>query len=147
MRQIKLASGDEVLVDDEDYEFLSRWKWKLHPQGYASRNSWQGDKYVTLLMHRVICQPLPGQEVDHRNGNKLDNRRLNLRSVDHSINQLNNGPQSNNSSGYRGISWSKSRQKWEVRVYRNGKSAYNKRFGSLSEAIDARRDVLRKLGV
>lgn len=41
MMQIPLYNGGFTLVDDDDYPFLSQWKWKRHPQGYASRTSWK----------------------------------------------------------------------------------------------------------
>lgn len=68
--EIKLANGKTVLIDDEDFEKLSGFQWKAHPQGYVS---------MEFLMHRFLMHPVPpGYVVHHRNGNKLDNRRENL---------------------------------------------------------------------
>lgn len=64
-----------VIVDDEDYEYLSAFKWQFTSNGYAKR------KYgkTSLLMHRVIAKTPDGLVTDHLNHNKLDNRKSNLR--------------------------------------------------------------------
>jgi hypothetical protein len=54
--------------------------------------------------------------VDHINGNSLDNRRDNLRLVTPQQNAMNRGPQINNTSGYKGVSWNKRSKKWQVSV-------------------------------
>lgn len=75
MKKIILASREAVLVDDADYKRLSHWRWHLSTKGYACRTG-PGDK--TILMHRVIAHAPKGMDVDHKNENKLDNRRSNL---------------------------------------------------------------------
>jgi len=64
-----------AIVDDEDYETLSVYKWQYTSNGYAKR------KYgkTSLLMHRVIAKTPKGLVTDHLNHNKLDNRKSNLR--------------------------------------------------------------------
>lgn len=82
MASIRLSDGSEALVDDADAEFLSRWRWKRHTQGYAARSSWVDGRYVTVLMHRAVAGAGPSHHVHHLNHNKLDNRRENLALVD-----------------------------------------------------------------
>ena len=84
MKEIPLSKGFVALVDDEDYEFLSQWKWHVNIRGtnkYAqSRKYIRGvgnDKMVK--MHRLVMKPKNGEDVDHINGNSLDNRKQNLR--------------------------------------------------------------------
>jgi hypothetical protein len=91
MAEIVLKSGDVVLVDDDDFAWLSRWKWKLHKEGYACRTGWDKVRqaWTCVLMHRVIVQPADGLEVDHINRQRLDNRRGNLREVTHQENCAN----------------------------------------------------------
>jgi hypothetical protein len=81
MREIKLSCGAKVIVDDEDYDWLSRWKWKKHRNGYAVRNTTENGKRMTIYMHREIARATPGQEVDHKHGRKYDNRRSQLKVV------------------------------------------------------------------
>lgn len=84
-KQIRLAQGFSTLVDDEDYDWLNQWKWHamVLREGnliYASRAVRGADgKQHPLMMHRFILNPPKGVEVDHMNGNALDNRRSNIR--------------------------------------------------------------------
>jgi hypothetical protein len=81
MKLIPLTQGKFALVDDEDYEYLSKFKWHAKKQTrkhfpdyfYAAR----GKKGI--LMHREILNISEDQNVDHKNGNGLDNRKENLR--------------------------------------------------------------------
>lgn len=82
MAEILLSSGDVCRVDERDYHTLSNWKWKRHPQGYASRTGYSAGTYVCHLMHRYILDAPEGMEVHHVNGDKLDNRRANLELVE-----------------------------------------------------------------
>jgi hypothetical protein len=78
MREIPLANGKGVaLVDDEWYLVLSRYKWHLTCKGYAERSVIAG---AGIMMHRVINMTPSQLQVDHINGNKLDNRACNLRA-------------------------------------------------------------------
>lgn len=83
-----------VIVDADMFEELSRYSWKLKPNGngthfYAVRNSSINGKNVTLRMHRVVLGYAGSLDVDHINRNTLDNRRINLRSVTRSENVRN----------------------------------------------------------
>lgn len=86
-KQILLTQDKFAIVDDEDFEYLNQWKWKLSTNGYAIRCPSNGKtedgryKYTTIRMHRVIMKPSFGFETDHINFDRLDNRRSNLRNV------------------------------------------------------------------
>ena len=134
MKQIPLSNGGFALVDDDDYPFLSQWKWKRHPQGYASRTSWKPHKWITILMHRLINKTGKGFETDHINGDKLDNRKANLRNVTHSQNERNKPLRSDNTSGYKGITWDKARQKWQAKTKHDRKMRNLGRFDTPEEA-------------
>lgn len=103
MKQIPLTKGMVSVVDDEDFEFLSQWKWcAIH----GKRDKWyagRGSTNSTVLMHRVILNPGYGLEVDHIDGNSLNNRRENIRLVPHSDNCKNRRASSNNTSGFNGV--------------------------------------------
>lgn len=86
-------------------------------------------------MHRKIVKAPVGKVVDHINGNKLDNRRSNLRIVDQTKNQANRQHLNrNNKSGFRGVSWSKAAEKWESCVMYLGKKIY---LGIYESPVDA----------
>lgn len=136
MRVIHLTKGASTVVDDADYEFLSQWRWKLHPQGYAARSTWNAaeKKYATVLMHRLIAQTPCGLQADHINRDRLDNRRCNLRNVTPSVNTWNQGMRTDNTSGVRGVCFDRTRGKWKATY---GKRSLG-RFDTFAEAVAAR---------
>lgn len=139
MKRIALTKGASTLIDDEDVEFVTRWRWKLHPQGYACRSTWVDGRYVTLMLHRVIAKTPPHLQTDHINRDRLDNRRSNLRNVTGSTNTMNQGLSPRNTSGFRGVTWDKSRQKWQAKTKHLGKWIYLGRFDTAEDAAAARR--------
>lgn len=117
MPQIKLNNGMFALVDREDFEFLNSWKW-TYTLGYAKRVSYVPKyKYTTISMHRQILNAPKGAEVDHINGNKLDNRRSNLRICTHSENQRNKIKRKDSLSKYKGVTFIPKRDKWQATIY------------------------------
>lgn len=108
MKKIKLSKG-YALVDEEDYEKINNLgKW-TNNQGYAKRAMVFircGEKITkTVSMHRLIMDAKTGEQVDHINGNRLDNRKSNLRIVNHTQNQWNRGALKNSSSKYKGVKY------------------------------------------
>ena len=92
MENIELTKGKVAIVDDEDYKFLSQYKWgafKNRNIYYAARMDYRGKKRKNILMHRVIMGEPTDMQIDHINGNGLDNRRINLRVVTQSQNLRN----------------------------------------------------------
>ena len=99
----------------------------------------------TYLAHRVIwaivnCE-WPSGQIDHINGNKIDNRIVNLRIVNNSENQKNQTIASNNTSGFMGVSWKKATKKWYVFIGVDGKMKSLGYFCELSDAINARKEA------
>ena len=90
-------------------------------------------------MHREILGAEKGQEVDHINRHKLDNRKANLRFVTSSQNKMNTGLQKNNTSGYRGVCWYSPQSKWCVRVAMNGHRYFLGYYKDKDEAIEVAR--------
>lgn len=139
MKRLKLNNGMTVQVDGEDYEYLRQWKWGYSNSGYAYRiltRSTDGLRSQRILyMHRLLAKTPPDLQTDHVNRDKLDNRKSNLRVVTRSGNNHNRPLQSNNTSGYKGITWNKKRVKWQV--YKD--NHYIGLFANLEEAVAARR--------
>lgn len=110
-----------VKVDDADYQWLSKTMWSIG-NGYASRV--EGTDYLgtaqTFFMHRVIMDCPEGMMVDHINGDKLDNRRCNLRICSNAENSRNSRKAKNNTSGYKGVTWNKDLQKWVSQIAPDG---------------------------
>lgn len=123
MKEIPLTQGQIALVDDRAYEMLSKFKWcanKFRNSYYSVRNSQRVDgKQMTILMHRVIMNPSDDMEIDHINGNGLDNRRCNLRVVTPRQNSQNR--QHTKSSKYPGVSFRHGRgKKWVTSIWVHG---------------------------
>lgn len=134
-KQIPLTQGKFALVDDDDFEYLNQWKWNATQSGstfYARRQEGIIPFKKTIPMHRQIMNTPAGMEVDHINGNGLDNRRENLRNCTHAENKRNNKRYSNNSSGYIGVDRNKG--KWRAYIQVNKKWIH---LGYFSDPIDA----------
>src|SRR5438874_13225870 len=76
IRYILLSKGKFTIVDEEDYSYLSQWKWvarRNRKQWYAIRTEDVNGKRITINMHRVILKPPDGMPIDHINHNGIDN--------------------------------------------------------------------------
>lgn len=135
MKEITLTQGKVALVDDDDYERISKYNWSFS-NGYARRN-----QYVpiqkTILLHRFIMGEPIGYEVDHINGDGLDNRKENLRVCTHKENTRNRKIQKNNTSGFTGVVWDKPRNKWRAHIKYLGKLIFIGHFIDKNEASTA----------
>lgn len=153
MASIKLTRGKYALVDDEDFEFLSQWKWTFDATtGYAYRrqhlpSSRKHQKCRKVYMHRLINQTPEGMLTDHINRDRLDNQRSNLRTVTKSQSQFNRNKPTNNSSGYKGISWSKRDKIWVVNLQLNRVRVFRGYFKDLDKAIKARQEAEKSLAL
>lgn len=125
MRKIPLTQNNLALVDDDDYEKISEYKWRNH-NGYAARTTPRSAEVrTTILMHREILGDIPeGMDVDHINGNKSDNRRSNLRIVTRQQNCHNSPKRARNTSGYKGVSFDKRKNKWRARLRHEGSELF-----------------------
>jgi len=117
-KEILITRGQVVIVNEQDYEELSKYKWYLI-DGFAARTIKKDDKRTTIYMHRVIMDAPIGVSVYHINHNKLDNQRENLRLVKGSA-RMHRRPSVKHSSKYRGVYWCKDKRKWiaEIKVYK-----------------------------
>lgn len=124
MKEIPLSRGLVAIVDDEDFEWLSRWKWSTlkvgrpnaEPKFYAIRTTKKGDPRgagKAVLMHRQIKGEPDGMVVDHRNLNTLDCRWNNLRVTTQALNCLNQrGHSDRGGSRYKGVYWHGQNKNW-----------------------------------
>ena len=119
MQRIPLTRGAYALVDDEDLEDLSQYKWQLSNPGYASRHIPMTDG-KNIGMHRHLMNPPKHMEVDHINGNKLDNQRANLRIVTHATNMKNVKVHKDSKSGIRGVYWDNTFKRWKAQLCVDG---------------------------
>lgn len=134
MKRIKLSQGKFTLVDDDDFKWLSEWKWYFN-KGYAVRNSsYILGKRITLFMHREILRVPVEMFTDHIDGDELNNRRGNLRICTKSENARNRKILSINASGYKGVNWRKLEKKWQAHIKVNGIQIHLGYFTTAQEA-------------
>lgn len=123
MKTIKLTNSQKVvMVDDDDFETLSKSSWSLSSVGYAQSN---------CLMHRLIMNPPIGMDIDHINHNKLDNRKENLRILTHSENIIN----AKRSWIEKGTCYDKVKKKWRAAIRVRKKRIHLGYFKTEQEAM------------
>lgn len=125
MKKILLSQNQVALIDDEDYGLIVRHTWAAHRQRntfYATTNARLPEGQKTMLyMHRLILSPPDGLVTDHIDGDGLNNCRSNLRACTRGQNAGKQKPQAGRSSRFKGVSWHKSRQKWEAYITADGR--------------------------
>lgn len=113
-----------AMVDHEDYEWAKEYRWHINTSGYFYRDRTVDGKRRPIRLHREIMGLENGDpiEIDHRNRDRLDNRRCNLRYATRKQNGQNLSLHSTNTSGYRGVYYDKrGRKKWYARVMVDGR--------------------------
>ncbi len=115
MKRIPLTQGKFAIVDDEDFEWLNKYKWcAVHDKKrWYAVCTIKGNK---VYMHRMLLRSVPGQCTDHRNRDGLDNRKTNLRNCNHSQNMQNSKPQAGGTSKFKGVCWLSKRKKWQATI-------------------------------
>ena len=138
MKYIKLTQGKTAIVDDEDYAELIKHKWcatQKHGIWYARTKIRMGNKLIAISMHRFLLNPPKDMQVDHKNHNGLNNRRINIRICTHAQNiQNQRRKQSSKTSKYKGVFWHAKNKYWYVQIKQNGKKISLGAFGNEIEA-------------
>lgn len=146
MKTIPLTQGYFAKVDNEDYIRLASVRWcaavEKRKNGLirvrAIRRGGKGSSQTTQYMHREILKVPKGKEVDHVNGDTLDNQKVNLRSATHTQNMQNSRPYRNAASKYKGVKPPRNYKKqWEAHIKVNKKSIDLGYFNSEIEAAKA----------
>ena len=144
-RLIPLTQGKWAIVDEADYYWLMQWKWcvqkcKKTGRYYAYRSERVDGKWVLISMARQILGMgyRDASKADHIDPVKTtENRRKNLRPATQTENNRNVGIQKNNTSGYKGVSWSKAARKWLAQITVDRAYIYLGVFVSKEEAYAA----------
>lgn len=129
---VTVAAADRALVEQH------RWherptQWTTYVQASVPRPN---GRSTSVLLHRLLCNAKPGQVVDHRNGDGLDNRRANLRLCTQSQNLGNMRLSSRNTSGFKGVYFERSRGLWRVDIWLNNRK---RTLGRFQDRFDAAR--------
>ena len=138
MVRLKLTQGKSTIISDKDYAKVKKYRWVAK----KSRNTYyamaKDEKGKTIYLHRLIKGVTnPSLIVDHKNHDGLNNTRSNLRVCEIHENSCNRGPmkkRSKNCSKYKGVYWSKNKERWIASITRNYKNIY---IGSFTKELDA----------
>jgi hypothetical protein len=137
MKRIPLTNSTLfALVDDEDYEQVSEFKWRLAKAKMVDGYAIHGHGGRDALMHNMLMRPPKGLEVDHRNGLGLDNQRHNMRYATRSQQCMNRhrGNKRKGTSKYKGVRWWKAGSRWQARIKVNQKEIH---LGYFTQELDA----------
>jgi hypothetical protein len=131
MKYIPLTQGKYAIVDNKDYGVLNEYTWYAH----KGRKTFYARSSKGQYMHRFILEVKERYiEVDHKNGNGLDNRRKNLRKTTRQQNSWNNGGYGKTASGYKGVYKCSSCKNFVVRIKYKNKSLYLGHYSTAKEA-------------
>ena len=136
---IPLTQGYEAIVDDEFSALVTPFNWRAAVSGeniYAVRWDASTGKRVLQLMHRIVLSAPPGIQVDHINGNGLDNRIKNLRLATNQQNSQNQRITKRNSSGYKGVSWCAATKKWKAMIWVDKSPMYLGVYSNIEKAAE-----------
>ena len=141
MKEIQLTQGKVALVSDHRFDELNRWKWSAsfyNGKWYAVR--FEGPRLLqkTIRMHRQIMNVAdPKIEVDHWDGDGLNNQDENLRVCTHIENSHNTSSHKDSIVGFKGVTWNKKAKKYQVQIMVDGKAIYLGLFTDSTEAARA----------
>ena len=123
-----------AIIDLDDFDLVSVYKWRYN-HGYANH------RMSGMSLQNLIMDFTPDKKhiIDHINRDRLDCRKNNLRVVDYFVNGYNKGTQSNNTSGFPGVFYIKSIDRWKANIKVHKKNIGLGTFKNKEEAILARK--------
>ncbi len=151
MIEIPLTQEKTAIVDD-DMEHLAKYKWQFNGNGYAVRmvRRLDGERKTMFLHHCVVGFPLNGMQIDHIDGNRLNDQRKNLRIVSRRENQWNRKEHRGEkirTSRFIGVYWRKDMNSWQAGITINKKPRYLGLFKDEEKAAEAYQEALKKMEV
>lgn len=142
-----------ALVDESDFNELSKYRWQRTASGYARRRATKEEIKSGcaehIPMHRHIMGLINNNslvEVDHIFGNRLDNRKSKLRICTRTENGRNKGSNKNSKSGIKGVSFIKSSKRWRAKIMHEREDIHIGTYESKEDAIIARKEKELQLG-
>lgn len=146
---VQLTKGYVAIIDAADVPLVGGFNWSACESRhtvYAFRTAPKGAPGPrTVQIHRQLLGFPEGLTVDHKSGDGLDNRRANLRLATHRENLCNQRLNAANTSGYRGVSWDKTRQRWHAYIKHHGRRTTLGFFTSVEAAAEAYARASEKL--
>lgn len=147
-----VSLGDAVArIDIGDIGKVSPFYWRRLRRnnsdrpGYAVAKTYVNGQRILIYMHRLLIDAPKGMEVDHIDGDGLNNTRENLRLATRQQNLANTRISRTNKSGYKGVSWDSVRNKWTAHIEINGRSINLGRFSEIQDAVAAYQSSAKNL--
>lgn len=137
-----LNTNNPFYFDLEDYELIKDYCWLENDQGYAISHNADGSN---IRQHRLILHPNADEIIDHKNQNRLDNRRENLRIANKQTNGINRPCNSNNKLGVKGVNLQTNGKKYTARIMVNGKTLHLGSYDTVEEASRVRMNKEKEL--
>jgi HNH endonuclease/AP2 domain len=137
---VPLTKSYEAVIDAADASLVEGWNWIAVVQSrrvYAARTDRADNQRRDIRMHRVLMGEPDGFDVDHINGDGLDNRRANLRIATRAENLRNQRLSLRNTSGFKGVCWDKDKGKWRAQIKLNWGNHYLGLYTTPEEAHQA----------
>lgn len=131
------SDGTQFYFDIEDYDKIKDYYW-YNNHGYVGTRKYRNNRFEYIYMHRLIMNAEPDDIVDHINRNKLDNRKLNLRTTNDSGNAMNTSIAKNNTSGVIGVLFVNNRNVWMAQITVNYQNIHLGCFINKDDAIKSR---------
>lgn len=130
----KNKERERAIIDSEDIKKVNNYKWRFNTGAVSTHDA---GKFLGL--HHVVLgiKPIWGADVDHEDGDILNNRKANIRLCTHRENSSNRKLNKNNTSGFKGVWWKKSREKWAAEITVKNKCIYLGYFKNKKDAAAA----------
>lgn len=135
-------TNNPFYFDKEDYDLIKNYCWYENDQGYALSHETDGSD---IRLHRLILHPKDDEIIDHKNQNRLDNRKDNLRIANKQKNGINRPCNANNKLGVKGVNLQSNGKKYTARIMVNGKNIHLGSFNTIEEAKKARQDKEKEI--
>jgi hypothetical protein len=144
--RVDLGREKVAIIDIEDIGLAKGYNWCLSGGGYAIRKRTSQDEPggPSVFLHRVVVHAPPNIGVDHINGDKLDDRRRNLRHATQKQNVWNTGPRKRGTSRFKGVSWHATNSSWTAQIRSRGRNITRSGFESEEAAAKAYDDLARE---
>lgn len=134
------TASSRILFDKEDAALLAGKRWRTDNKGYTRHNTMHKRRSIITMMHRVIMPDKEGYIIDHINGIRSDNRRINLRYVTKQQNSINRKPSKTNTTGVVGVSFNKKYKRYVAQIKKDGAPRFIGSYKNLDDAIAARKE-------
>ncbi len=131
----------EFYFDIEDYDLIKNYCWYENDQGYAVTHI--NDK--NIRMHRMIMNPDSSELIDHKDSNRLNNRKNNLRIATKQTNGINRPCNANNKLGIKGVNLQSNGDKYTARIMKDGITLHLGSYNTVEEAALARKEKEEEL--